>query len=186
MGTTGLAQTTWWVVVLRGIAAILFGILALLWPGLTLVILIALFGAYALVDGIANIAGALERRRRYDRWWVLLVEGIAGVIAGVLTFIWPAITGLVLLFLIAARAVVVGIFEIVAAIRLRREIEGEWLLGAAGVLSVVFGVLVFAFPAGGALAIVWLIAWYSLLAGILLSVLGFRLRSWPGFQTRAA
>jgi uncharacterized membrane protein HdeD (DUF308 family) len=181
-----LVQTTWWVVVLRGIAAIIFGILALMWPGLTLVVLIALYGVYALMDGIANIAGALERRGRYDRWWVLLIQGITGVVAGILTFFWPAITGLALLLIIAARAVVVGLFEIVAAVRLRREIEGEWFLGAAGVLSMIFGLLVFAFPAGGALAIVWLIAWYSLLAGLLLTVLGFRLRSWPGSQSRVA
>jgi uncharacterized membrane protein HdeD (DUF308 family) len=176
MRTPDLLQTTWWVVVLRGVAALLFGVLALMWPGLTLLVLVALFGAYALVDGLMNIGGALERRRRYDRWWVLLIEGIAGVLAGILTFMWPAITAAVLVLLIAARAIVVGVFEVVAAIRLRREIAGEWLLAAAGILSVVFGLLLFLFPGAGALAISWLIGWYALIAGALLTVLGFRLR----------
>jgi uncharacterized membrane protein HdeD (DUF308 family) len=169
-------QTTWWVVVLRGLAGIAFGVLALAWPGLTLLALVILFGAYALVDGAANIAGAFERRRTYDRWWVLLVEGVVSVLVGVLTVIWPAVTGLALLILVAVRAIVVGIFEIVAAIRLRREITGEWLLAASGLLSVLFGGVLLLFPATGALALTWMIGWWAIVVGLLLVVLGVRLR----------
>src|ERR671932_483592 len=118
----------WWVLALRGLAAILFGIAALVVPHIALVVLIALFGAYALVDGIFAIVSAVRAAERHMRWWPLLVEGVAGIVIGVLTFVWPGLTTLVLLYFIASWAIVTGVFEILAAVRLRREIRvsGSW------------------------------------------------------------
>jgi uncharacterized membrane protein HdeD (DUF308 family) len=166
----------WWVVALRGVAAVIFGILALVWPGITLGALVLLFGAYALVDGVfalwtAATGGPAASGRR--PWLVL--EGVAGVAAGILTFVWPGITALALLAVIAAWAFVTGVLEIVAAVRLRREIEGEWLLVLSGVLSVVFGILLIIDPAAGALAVTWLIGAYAIVFGAILLGLATRL-----------
>ncbi|RIK63629.1 hypothetical protein DCC62_26470 [candidate division KSB1 bacterium] len=161
----------WWVLLLRGIAAVLFGILAFVWPGLTLVALIFLFGAYALVDGVT----AIFVGGRAHAWWMVFA-GVFGLIAGVLTFIFPGITAFWLLILIASWAVVRGIFEIVTAIQLRKELTNEWMLILGGVLSIIFGVLLFLNPATGALAVVWLIGSYTLVFGIIMIVLSFRLR----------
>jgi uncharacterized membrane protein HdeD (DUF308 family) len=166
----------WWALVLRGVAGVLFGLAAFFWPGVTLVVLVAMFGAYALVDGIFNVVAAI-RSADSDRWWALLIAGILGIVAGVWTFFWPDVTALALLYLIAAWAVVTGILEIVAAIRLRREIEGEWMLVLSGFLSVLFGLYIAFVPGAGALAIVWIIGAYALVSGVLLIALGFRLRS---------
>ena len=119
-------------------------------------------------------AGASDKREK--RWWLFLLQGIAGIIVGIMAFVWPGITALVLLYIIAAWAIVTGICEIVAAVQLRKEIEGEWLLGLGGIASVVFSVLLVAFPGAGALAVVWIIGAYSILFGILLLTLAFRLR----------
>lgn len=165
----------WWMLAVRGAAAILFGIGAFVWPGLTLSVLVLLFGAYALVDGVfALVAGVIDRGGQ--RWWVLLLEGLAGIVVGVLTFLWPGVTALVLLWLIAAWALITGAFEIAAAVRLRKEIEHEWSLGLAGLASLIFGALLFAMPGAGALALVWMIGAYALVFGALLLVLAFRLR----------
>jgi uncharacterized membrane protein HdeD (DUF308 family) len=172
----------WWAVALRGVFAVIFGLLALIWPGITILVLVALFGAYCLVDGVIAIGTALfggaamfEGAAAGRRPW-LVVEGIAGVIAGIITFAWPNITTLALLWLIAFWALVTGVMEIVAAIRLRRELQGEWLLILSGALSVVFGILLIVWPASGALALVTLIAIYALIFGVALIALGFRLR----------
>lgn len=170
----------WWAVALRGAVAILFGLLALIWPSITLIVLVALFGAYALVDGIiglgtAFLGGGDRSRDRSRRGW-LIVEGIAGIILGVVTFAWPGITALVLLWVIAAWALATGVLEIVAAIRLRYEIEGEWLLAVSGVLSILFGILLIVWPAAGALALVVLIGIYAIVFGAVLVGLGLRLR----------
>ncbi len=170
------AARNWWVLLLQGIVAILFGILALAWPGLTILALVAIFGAYALVDGIAAIAVAFAGRREHGVWWEMLLLGLVSVLAGVLTFLWPGITAVVLLVLIAAWAIVRGIFEIVAAVKLRKVIEHEWLLGAAGVLSILFGIILIARPLVGALAVVWMISVYALLFGVLAILLSLRLR----------
>ncbi len=166
----------WWTVVLRGVAAVVFGLMALIWPGITVIVLVALFGAYALVDGIIGLGTAVfggpERGRR---GW-LVVEGIAGGLAGIFTFAWPGITALVLLWLIAAWALVTGVLEIVAAVRLRREIQGEWLLALSGVLSVLFGFLLAVWPAAGALGVVFVIGIYAIVFGVALVGLGLRLR----------
>lgn len=166
----------WWMAALRGVAAVLFGLAALIWPGITLQVLVLLFGAYALVDGVFALVAALANLAGAYRWWVLL-EGIAGIIAGVLTFVYPNVTAIALLYLIAGWAIATGIFEILAAIELRKEIEGEGWLILSGLLSVVFGVIVALQPQAGALAIVWLIGIYAIAFGVFLLLLGFRLRN---------
>ena len=167
---------SWWSIVLRGVAAILFGVLAFTWPHITLTALVFLFGFYALADGIFAIAAGVKSHGEFKRWWVLLVEGIFSVLAGVLAFLMPGITALVLLVLMAAWAIVTGVFEIAAAIQLRKYITGEWLLVLAGVASLVFGVALLINPSAGALAVVWLIGIYSIIFGVLLVGLGVRLR----------
>lgn len=177
-----LLARNWWAVLIRGIAAVLFGILALILPGLTLQVLILLFGVYALVDGIFAIMSAvraLNRRRGFD-WrsvgWPI-IEGIIGIVVGLLAFFWPGETALVLLYFIGAWAILTGISEIVQAVALRRIIQNEWLLILGGVASIVFGILVFVIPGATALAIVWLIGLYAIVFGVLLIGLSLRLRS---------
>jgi uncharacterized membrane protein HdeD (DUF308 family) len=172
-----MLNRSWWVLALRGIAAIIFGVLTFIWPQISLFVLVALFGAYVLVDGIFSIIAAL-RHQEARQWWVLLVEGIAGVFIGVLTFIWPGITALVLLFLIAFWALITGVFEIVAAFWLRKEIANEWLLGVSGMLSVLFGLLLIILPGTGALAVIWLIGAYAIFFGALMLALSFQVRRW--------
>lgn len=170
-----LAQN-WWTLVLRGVAAVIFGILAYVWPGITFTVLVLFFGAYALWDGVFALIAAF--RTQAERRWPLVMEGLVGIAAGVLTLIWPGAATLALLLIIGAWAFVTGIFEIVAAIRLREEIEGEWLLLISGLLSVLFGIALAIWPAAGLVAVTWLIGAYSIVFGILLIVLGFRLRNW--------
>lgn len=167
----------WWLVVVRGVAAILFGVLSLLWPGLTLLVLVVLFAVYALLDGIAAIAGAAADKLApsADRWLVGLL-GAFGVLAGLVALLMPGITALVLLFLIGAWAVVTGVLEIMTGWQLRKVITGEWLLFVSGALSVVLGGLLFAFPGEGAVALVVTIAMFAILWGIVLVLLGIRLR----------
>jgi uncharacterized membrane protein HdeD (DUF308 family) len=167
----------WWLVALRGVAGILFGILTLFAPGISLAALVLLYGAYAFADGLLAIVSAVRRRGAGDRWWLLLLEGLVGIAAGVLTVIWPGITALALLYLIAAWALLTGIFEIAAAIRLRKIISHEWLLGLSGVASIVFAMVLMLFPGAGALAVVLWIGAYAFVFGALLIALGFRLRS---------
>jgi uncharacterized membrane protein HdeD (DUF308 family) len=166
----------WWLVLLRGIAGIVFGILAFVWPGLTLAVLILLYGAYALVDGVfALIAAFTGAAKPVPTWW-LVVVGLSGIAAGLVTFFWPGVTALVLIFFIGGWSIAHGIFEIVGAIKLRKEIDNEWWLILAGALSVLFGIIVIAAPGAGALALVWVIGAYSLVFGILLVGLSLRLR----------
>jgi uncharacterized membrane protein HdeD (DUF308 family) len=166
----------WWLVLLRGIAGIVFGILAFMWPGLTLAVLILLYGAYALVDGVIALAAAFTGAAKpVPTWWLVLV-GLFGIAAGLVTFLWPGVTALVLIIFIGAWAIAHGIFEIVGAIKLRKEIDNEWWLILAGALSVIFGLIVLAAPGAGALALVWVIGVYSLAFGILLVGLSLRLR----------
>jgi uncharacterized membrane protein HdeD (DUF308 family) len=176
----------WWALALRGVAAILLGILAFAWPGITLFVLVLFFGAYMLVDGIFAIVAAVRAAGEEDRWWLLLIEGILGVLAGLVAFFWPGLTALALLYFIAAWAIVTGIMEIVAAIRLRQEIEGEWALGLSGLLSVIFGILLVVLPApAGLLSLVWLIGAYAVATGVLLLILAFRVRSEAGREAPA-
>jgi uncharacterized membrane protein HdeD (DUF308 family) len=163
----------WWALALRGLVAVLFGLLTFLIPGITLVTLVLLFGAYALADGVFNVIAFF---RVASHHWALLIEGVVGIIAGILTFVWPAITALVLLYLIAFWAIFTGLFEIIAGIRLRKAIASEWLLLVMGVLSLLFGVFILFAPGAGALAIVLWIGAYALVFGITMLVLAFRLR----------
>lgn len=173
----------WWTLLLRGILAVIFGILTFVYPGITLLVLTMLFGAYALVDGIFAVVAAVSAPEGQKRWWVTLLEGIVGIIVGVLTFFMPGLTALGLLHLIAIWAIITGIFEIVAAIRLRKQITGEWLLILSGAVSVLFGLLIVLMPGAGALAVVWWIGAYTIVFGILFIVLSFRLRKWSTQQT---
>jgi uncharacterized membrane protein HdeD (DUF308 family) len=168
---------TWWAVALRGTVAVLFGLVAMIWPGITLFALLILFGAYALVDGAFAIGSAFfgENADASSRAW-LAVRGVAGIVIGLMTFFWPGVTALVLLYLIAAWAIVSGVLEVAAAIRLRKEIRGEWLMALAGVLSVVFGILLAVWPAAGAVTLVLFIGAFALVFGVVLIGLAFRLR----------
>ncbi len=166
----------WWLYAVRGVVAIIFGVVALIWPGQTLQALVLVFGAYALVDGIFAVIAGIASYRYFERWWAVLLEGVVGVIIGLLTFFWPSITAFVLLYFIAAWALITGIFEIVAAIQLRRVITGEWALILSGLLSILFGVLLVVFPGAGALSVVWLIGIYAIVFGISEIILAFRLR----------
>ena len=168
----------WWLVALRGVLAILFGLLAFIWPGVTWLTLIFLFGIYAIFDGVVAIWTGLSRTKETPRWWVFLVEGLIDIAAGVVALISPGLTSLVLIYMIASWAIITGVLEIVAAIRLRNEITNEWFLGLGGLVSIGLGVLLFLRPGAGGLAIIWTIGAYAIIFGILLVILGFRLRSW--------
>jgi uncharacterized membrane protein HdeD (DUF308 family) len=163
----------WWALALRGVFAVLFGLLTFFIPGITLLTLVLLFGAYAILDGIFDIVSAV---RAPGHHWPLILEGVVGIIIGILTFLWPGITTMVLLYLIAFWAIFTGVLEIVAGIRLREVIANEWLLILMGVLSVLFGIFILIFPGAGALAIVIWIGAYALLFGIMLIALAFLLR----------
>jgi uncharacterized membrane protein HdeD (DUF308 family) len=166
----------WWLVALRGALAVLFGVFAWTWPGPTLLALVILWGAFAIADGVVALLMAWQVRDSGKPVWHLILVGVCGVLAGVLAFAWPGATAIVLLMLIAAWAIVTGVLEIVTAIRIRKEIRNEWLLGLAGALSIVFGVLMVANPGAGALALIAVIGLYAVLFGVLLIALGFRLR----------
>ncbi|HUJ86552.1 MAG TPA: HdeD family acid-resistance protein [Burkholderiales bacterium] len=167
----------WWVLLLRGLIAIAFGLLVWFQPGISLAALVLLFGAYVMADGILGVWTAIAGRAEHEHWWLLLLEGLLGIGVGILTFFAPGITALALLFYIAIWAVATGVLEIAAAIRLRKEIGGEWLLILSGLASVVFGVLLVVSPAAGALAVLWLIAAYAIVFGVLLVILAFKARS---------
>jgi uncharacterized membrane protein HdeD (DUF308 family) len=173
-----LLARNWGWMLLRGAAALIFGLLTLFNPGITLVVLVILFGAYALVDGIFTIISAIANRREEPHWAALLINGLISLAVGIVTFAWPGITTFALLYLIAAWALITGIVEIVTAVRLRQMMRGEWLLILAGVLSIVFGLLLFVAPGAGALTVVLWIGAYAVVFGILLIILAFRLRSW--------
>lgn len=179
----------WWLVALRGLAGVLFGVVTFVAPAISLTALVMLFAAYALVDGVFALVSAVRRVSKHERWGMLLVQGVVGIVVGLGTIVWPGLTALALLYVIAAWAVVTGALEIAAAIRLRKEITGEWLLALSGVLSVALGVMMMAFPGSGALALVIFIGAYAFVTGWLLIVLGVKLRSFakvvqPGTRER--
>ena len=181
MGIAGIGADTlsanWWVVVLRGVAAMVFGILTLFSPGLTLATLILLFGAYSIADGAFAIAAAI-RRRSTERWWMLLLAGGASIAVGLIALTMPGLTAITLIYVIAVRAIFVGAMEIVSAVRLRKVIEREWMMALAGITSILFGVLILGYPASGALAVLLWIGTFSIIIGAVLIGLGFRLRAW--------
>jgi uncharacterized membrane protein HdeD (DUF308 family) len=168
----------WGMVAVRGVVALLFGLLTLFRPGISLAALVILFGAYALVDGLFGVWSAVANRHGEPHWVALLFGGLAGIAVGVITFLMPGITAIVLLYLIAAWAIVRGVAEIVMAIQLRKVLSGEWLLALAGVLSVAFGLFLIASPGAGALAVVLWIGFWAAVLGVVLIALAFRLRKW--------
>jgi uncharacterized membrane protein HdeD (DUF308 family) len=172
----GLVARDWWVFAIRGIAAIVFGILAFIWPVTTLAVLVFLFGAYVLVDGVALLVSlirgdALARRHA----WAVGIMGLLGIIAGIITFAWPGLTAVSLLYLVAVWAIAMGTFQVVAAVALRRELDGEFWMGLGGVASVVFGALLIVFPGAGLLSLVWLVGIWSLVFGVSSLGLAYRL-----------
>src|SRR5437762_2580952 len=169
----------WWVPVIRGIAAIVFGIIAFVYPGLTVATLVLFFGAWVLIDGLFRVVGAIGHRASDPDWGWHIVIGIVGIIVGLLTFHAPQITALALIIYIAAWALMIGATEIATAIKLRREIKGEWFLILMGLLSIAFAALLLWNPLAGAAALIWIIAWYAVIFGVLGIFLGFRLRSLP-------
>ena len=175
----------WWVLLLRGLVAIAFGVLIWFQPGISLAALVLLFGAYSMADGILSVWTAIAERKEREHWGLLLVAGLLGIGVGILTFLVPGITALALVFYIAIWAIATGVLEIVAAIRLRKEIEGEWLLILSGLASVVFGVILMAQPGVGALAVLWLIATYAIVFGVLLVILAFKARSFVSEAARS-
>jgi uncharacterized membrane protein HdeD (DUF308 family) len=174
-GTLEALTERWWVPVLRGIAAILFGTLALIMPSVGLLALVIIWGTYAIANGVLALVVATSAERAGTRFGWYIFEGLVSIAAGVLTFAYPGITGFALLMIIAVWAVVTGAIEIGAAIQLRRVMRGEWLLGLAGLLSIAFGVLMFVHPGAGALAITWLIGAYAIFFGVLQVSLGMKL-----------
>ena len=166
----------WWAVALRGALAILFGVLAFVMPGLTLQVLAILFAAYTFVDGLFTVVAAVRARGEVARWWALLLEGVAGIALAVLILVFPPAAVLLLVYMVAAWALITGLLEIVAAIRLRQQIEGEWRLLLSGALSIVLAVLIVLWPLGGVLAVAWMIGSYAILFGVVLLALAWRLK----------
>ena len=166
----------WWVAVLRGVAAIIFGIIAFTHPVMAAATLVLFFGAWVLIDGIFRIVGAIRDRSDSDWGWQLVI-GILGVMVGLLTFHAPGITALALVIYIAAWALMIGATEIALAIKMRREIKGEWFLILMGLASIIFAGLLLWNPIAGAAALIWIIAWYAVIMGVLAIIFGFRVRS---------
>jgi uncharacterized membrane protein HdeD (DUF308 family) len=174
----------WWLTLLRGIAAVIFGILALFWPGITALSLVFLWGAYTFADGIFSLGAGIMGSggaTTGQRWWLALT-GVLGILAGLVAFFAPVLTGGILLIFIAIWAIAIGIMAIVGAIQLRKEMDGEWLLILSGIIAIVFGVLMFMQPVAGALAVVWMIATFAIIFGIDLIWLSFKLK---GYNDRA-
>ena len=173
-----LYKNAWWMLLLRGIFLVLFGILFATWPGAAVFTFIIFFGAFALVHGLMGVIGSIANRKDNEDWWLVLLEGVVSIIIGIMTFTWPGLTGLVLAYFIAAWAVIMGILRIYGAIKLRKAIEGEWLLIIGGIISLLFGIFVFARPLAGALAIALIIGVYAIVLGLLSILLSFRVKSW--------
>ena len=165
----------WWMLALRGVLGIVFGIVALVSPESTKLALVLLFGAFAMADGVFAVGTGIAAKEYFDRWWAVLLEGLTGIIVGVLTFFWPNVTALALIYFIAAWAVVTGIFEIVAAIQFRQIIPGEWAMILTGLLSVVLGITLFVFPAAAEVSLMWMIGIYAIIAGSMEIVFAFRM-----------
>jgi uncharacterized membrane protein HdeD (DUF308 family) len=166
----------WWLVALRGVAGILFGIMAFIWPGTTLTALVLLLGAYLFIDGIATIAHSISARKVNDVWWLMLLEGIATLIFGALTLFWPGLTGILLISMIAVWSIITGVLEIVSAVRMRKVIDNEWMLIISGIFSVLFGLALIIFPLAGAISIAFIIGTYAIIFGIFTLMFAFRLR----------
>ncbi|MBV8602433.1 MAG: HdeD family acid-resistance protein [Candidatus Eremiobacteraeota bacterium] len=168
----------WWALLIRGIVAILFGIVCFAETGAAIYALVLIIGAFFVIDGVLMVVGAIRSSSASNtaQWWWQIIGGIVGIAAGVLTFMWPGITALTLTIFVGAWAIVTGIFELMTAIRLRKVIPNEWLWIINGILSIILGVLIFMYPGGGIVALTWLLGFYAILAGITMLALAFRLR----------
>lgn len=166
----------WWDLVLRGIVAILFGLLALIWPAITLMALVVLFAVYAILDGVIALTALFTPEGR-SRWWSFLLVGLLGIAAGIVALSYPHIAALALYIIIASWAILIGIVELGAALAGSEEMGSRWLWALSGILSLVFGVLLFAYPVKGLLAVVWLIGFWALFRGIMLIIAGFEYKS---------
>ncbi|MEA3090965.1 MAG: hypothetical protein QOJ04_2307 [Caballeronia sp.] len=173
-----LLGRAWWMLALRGAAGILFGFLALFWPDLTLLLLVGMFAAYALIGGIAAISAAIRNRSIRTDWWIPLLLGLCTIAAGLIAVAAPGVTALVLIAVMGANAIVTGVLDVIAGVRLKKRGRTEWLLFFIGILSVLFGIFVLLFPGAGALALVWMISTYAIVTGALLLVLGLAARNW--------
>lgn len=182
----GELSSKWWVLLLNGICAIIFGIIAFTWPHITLLSLAIIYGVYCIADGITMIGASVARGKRGESWGHLLFNGIISLIAGGIALLWPAITAFVLLIVIAAWAILRGILEISAAIRLRKVINNEWLLVLGGIISIIFGLLIMARPRVGALSVIWIIGVFAIAHGILLMALSFKLHKLGRIEYPAA
>lgn len=169
-------ERNWWLLALRGVAAILFGVAAIAWPGLTVTLMVIFFGAYVLVDGITGMIDSIRYRDRLTRWWLWLLEGAVSALMGALILLMPGVFTEVLIILIAAWAIASGILRLIAAFHLREQVRNEWFLGLGGVLSILFGIALIAVPAAGVLSIVWLIGLWAVLFGIVFIMLALKLR----------
>jgi uncharacterized membrane protein HdeD (DUF308 family) len=180
MGMLELYTRNWWAVVLRGIVAVVFGVLALAWPGITLSTLVVLFGVFAFMDGIFALVAAIGGWSKLEDHWFLLLEGALGILIGIMAYRAPGLTAVMLVLYIAAWTLLMGVLKVVAAVRLRKEIQGEWWLGLSGVLSLVVALALMSYPLAGALAMAWLIGAYATVMGVSQVILGFRLHSLHG------
>jgi uncharacterized membrane protein HdeD (DUF308 family) len=176
----------WWMLALRGVLAIIFGLVALLFPGIALFAFIFVFAAYAIIDGIVTVIVSIGERGSLSRWGWVLLEGILSLVAGIVAIAYPGLTALVLLYIVAAWAILTGIAEIAIALTIRRQITQEWALGLAGLLSIAFGILLFVRPGVGLLTILWLVGIYAIIFGILFIIRAFQLRSWASSETAQA
>lgn len=166
----------WWVFLLRGLAAVVFGVLAFVWPGITLAALIILFAVWALFDGVFALISSVGAAEAHEPWWPLVFMGLLGVAAGLVALRWPSITALALLFVVAYWSILRGILEIVAAVRMRHLVPGEWWVAVGGIASIVFGLLLVISPGTGLLAVIWLLGIYAIIFGIAQFMIGLRLR----------
>jgi uncharacterized membrane protein HdeD (DUF308 family) len=175
-----LMSQYWWVLLLRGLVAILFGIAVSVWPALTLGMLVTFFGAYALVDGVSSVFQAFGGRKEHEHWWVLLLEGLLGIAFGLITLQAPGITVLVLTLYIGFWAMATGVLRILLAVRLRKEIDGEWWMALSGLAGIAFGAFIVARPGAGVLSVLWLVSVWAIAAGILLILLAFKVKAVGG------
>lgn len=180
----GILAKNWWVFLIRGFAAILFGAAVFIFPGAALSAIVALIAAYFLVDGVFTVIYAVQHRTQ-PRWWISLLEGFIGIIAGIAAFIYPGMTVFVLLYIVAFWAMLTGLMEIIFAIQMRREISNEWWMILSGILSIVFGALLIIFPGTGILSLLWLVGAYAFIFGAFMIILAFRLKGMrPGTGER--
>jgi len=179
-----LMKDAWWIFVVRGVAGILFGLVTLMWPAATLLLLVALFAAYAMIGGIAAVVGVWRSRNAQQstgNGWMIVLLGMVAIASGIIALIWPGVTALALVLIMGVNALIAGVIDVSVAVRLRRVIRGAWMMVLAGIVSIIFGVAVLVFPSAGALALVWLISVYAIVTGVLLLAMGIQARrSSPG------